>query len=290
MFGEQLALSMAREGGVGLAETILRQLQGLRGQQQSLNASAPANQGAQRAMAVARAVRNTAAAPPSASAVEATAYATASVTAPPVTASLVTASPVTALPVTAAAPVTAAPGMAAVPVTAVPVTAAPMAAARPAHNLPTALKATPTASATPAPAPADVALHLPLRGRISSQFGTRRDPLQGGHRQHGGLDIAAPRGTAIAAAAPGKVVFAGRRGGYGNLVEIEHADGRRTRYAHAEKILVTPGEQVERGQAVATVGSTGRSTGPHLHFEVRENGSTVDPLAAVAKDSSTKRR
>jgi peptidoglycan hydrolase FlgJ len=133
-------------------------------------------------------------------------------------------------------------------------------------------------------------LRMPLRGRVSSQFGARRDPIRGAVREHHGVDIAAARGTPIAAAASGKVVFAGKRGGYGNLVEIEHADGRRTRYAHAEKITVKVGDEVAQGETVATVGSTGRSTGPHLHFEVKARGARVDPLQAVAKDSAPTRR
>ena len=135
-----------------------------------------------------------------------------------------------------------------------------------------------------------VDIQMPLEGRISSGFGGRRDPIQGGHRHHDGIDIAAPRGTPIAAAAAGTVVFAGRKGGYGNMVEIEHPDGRHTRYGHAECIMVNPGDKVEDGQMIATVGSTGRSTGPHLHFEVTENGNRVDPLQIVTKDFTLARR
>lgn len=130
----------------------------------------------------------------------------------------------------------------------------------------------------------EIDLHLPVDGRITSTFGSRRDPFQGTLRRHNGVDIAAPAGTPIQAAASGTVVFAGRRGGYGNLVEIEHPDGRRTRYAHAAEILVTRGQQVAEGQTIATVGSTGRSTGPHLHFEVTENGTRVNPMDILAKD------
>ena len=136
----------------------------------------------------------------------------------------------------------------------------------------------------------EIDIHLPLEGRISSRFGMRRDPIHGHHRRHSGIDIAAARGTVIAAAAPGKVVFAGRRGGYGNLVEIEHADGRHTRYGHADQLLVAPGDEVIDGQPIATVGSTGRSTGPHLHFEVMENGQKVNPLEALTKDVTLTRR
>lgn len=124
-------------------------------------------------------------------------------------------------------------------------------------------------------------LKLPLWGRISSFFGLRRDPLNGRRRHHAGVDLAAPRGTRIEAAGDGKVVFAGKRRGYGNTIIIEHADGRRTLYAHAERLLVHSGERVREGQTIATVGSTGRATGPHLHFEVIEAGRRVDPLREV---------
>jgi len=281
MFTEQMALAMARDGGVGLAETILQQLRGGRGlAPEGVNPLAGRESaGAERAVAAARAVRS-AVAITSEKTEAAPALAEAPVPTTSTTPLTVAAAPLRAAP-------TAAPSVAAVKSVK---EAAPVAVSSLPSTLPTTFNATSAASATPAHAPAAVALHLPLRGRISSQFGVRRDPLNGGHRRHGGLDIAATRGTPIAAAAGGKVVFAGRRGGYGNMVELEHLDGRRTRYAHADKILVKPGEQVEPGQTVATVGSTGRSTGPHLHFEVRENGTTINPLTAVAKDSSTKRR
>jgi murein DD-endopeptidase MepM/ murein hydrolase activator NlpD len=126
-------------------------------------------------------------------------------------------------------------------------------------------------------------LQIPIEGRLSSRFGTRRDPINGSHRFHRGLDIAAARGTPVAAAAEGQVVFAGYQHGYGNTVLIEHADGRQTRYAHADELKVVAGERVAAGQVVATVGSTGRSTGAHLHFEVLENGRQVDPLKAIVE-------
>ena len=125
---------------------------------------------------------------------------------------------------------------------------------------------------------------LPVEGRLTSDFGARTDPINGRMKEHHGVDLAAPKGTPIGASADGTVVFAGRRGGYGNTVIIEQADGRQTLYGHAERLLVNVGDQVRAGQSIATVGSTGRSTGPHLHFEVRENGKPVDPLAAVTKD------
>ena len=135
-----------------------------------------------------------------------------------------------------------------------------------------------------------IELQLPVTGRITSQFGTRRDPIHGHRRFHRGLDIAAPRGTPIEAAAEGTVVFAGRQRGYGNMVIIEHADGRRTRYAHAQTLQVQAGETVEAGQEIATVGSTGRATGPHVHFEVIEDGKRVNPLTVLAKDFSPEGR
>jgi murein DD-endopeptidase MepM/ murein hydrolase activator NlpD len=134
------------------------------------------------------------------------------------------------------------------------------------------------------------AWQAPVEGRITSQFGRRIDPMSGEQRAHHGIDIAAPRGTPIGAAAAGTVIFAGRRGGYGNTVIIEQADGKQTLYAHAEQLLVNVGEQVAAGQTIATVGSTGRSTGPHLHFEVRANGQPVDPATILAKDFVFDRR
>jgi len=118
-----------------------------------------------------------------------------------------------------------------------------------------------------------VELHLPVQGRISSPFGARRP-----HGRHQGVDIAAPRGTPIEASAAGQVVFSGWSRGYGKTVLIEHPNGVYTRYAHADHLMVTPGETVESGQQVATVGSTGRATGPHVHFEVIQDGHHVNPL------------
>ncbi len=134
------------------------------------------------------------------------------------------------------------------------------------------------------------AWQAPVEGRITSNFGVRTDPLNGQQRSHHGIDIAAPRGTPIGAAAAGTVVFVGPRGGYGNTVIIEQTDGKQTLYAHADQLLVNVGETVQAGQTIATVGSTGRSTGPHLHFEVRENGQAVDPAATLAKGFTLGRR
>jgi murein DD-endopeptidase MepM/ murein hydrolase activator NlpD len=137
---------------------------------------------------------------------------------------------------------------------------------------------------------APVALQLPLLGRITSTFGARRDPINGRYRKHQGVDIAAPAGSPISAAAEGTVIFAGRQRGYGNTVVIAHADGRQTRYAHAARLLVAAGEQVAAGQTIATVGRTGRATGPHLHFEVAEQGRRVNPLGELANVPRRSRR
>ena len=112
---------------------------------------------------------------------------------------------------------------------------------------------------------------------LSSSYGWRRNPVTGRAAMHEGLDFAAPPGTPILAASGGVVLEAKFHPGYGNLVEIDHGDGLITRYAHASTLLVRQGELVERGQPVARVGSSGRSTGPHLHFEVRLAGQPLDP-------------
>jgi murein DD-endopeptidase MepM/ murein hydrolase activator NlpD len=117
--------------------------------------------------------------------------------------------------------------------------------------------------------------------RASSPFGIRADPFTGKPAAHAGLDLSGPGGTAIEASAAGVVVDAGPRGGYGLAVEIDHGSGITTFYGHASQVLVQPGQRVERGEPVALLGDTGRSTGPHLHFEVRSNGSPVDPRRAL---------
>ncbi len=111
----------------------------------------------------------------------------------------------------------------------------------------------------------------------SSSYGPRFDPITKRRSFHEGIDFAAPQGTPILAAAGGVVRDARRFRGYGNMVEIDHGDGLVTRYAHAARLLVKPGQVVARGQEIATVGSTGRSTGPHLHFEVLVAGQPADP-------------
>lgn len=114
-------------------------------------------------------------------------------------------------------------------------------------------------------------------GWVSSTFGTRVDPFTGESAHHGGIDIARRAGSPIKAVAGGVVTFSGRLPGYGLAVELDHGGGLTTRYAHNERNLVAVGDRIRRGQQIARVGSTGRSTGPHLHFEVRIDGDTVDP-------------
>ena len=113
---------------------------------------------------------------------------------------------------------------------------------------------------------------------ITSSFGNRLDPFLGRLALHAGIDFRAPTGTRILATAPGTVITAGKTGGYGNMVEIDHGNGITTRYAHLSTILVNAGDKITAGEAIARSGSTGRSTGPHLHYEVRVNGEAVDPM------------
>ena len=113
--------------------------------------------------------------------------------------------------------------------------------------------------------------------RVGSRFGNRSDPFNHRLAFHSGLDFPAPIGTPIRASAGGRVVFAGWRSDYGNQVQIDHGNGLLTRYSHASKLVVNVGDVVTPGQVVAMVGSTGRSTGPHLHFEVLKDGEFVDP-------------
>ena len=129
-----------------------------------------------------------------------------------------------------------------------------------------------------------VQFQMPVAGRLSSDFGNRVHPVDHKVKFHKGIDIAAPRGTPINAAAEGKVIFAGWNKGYGNTVVIEHPDGKQTRYAHAEKLFVREGETVDAGQEIAAVGSTGKSTGPHLDFEILENNRQINPLEILAQD------
>jgi len=131
-------------------------------------------------------------------------------------------------------------------------------------------------------APREVAYQMPVSGRLSSGFGSRYHPIDKKTKFHAGLDLAVPTGTRVNAAAEGVVEFAGWNGGYGNLVVLRHPDGRQTRYGHLHKIMVSEGDKVSKGQQFAVSGSTGKSTGPHLHFEVRENGQVVNPLKIMS--------
>ena len=117
----------------------------------------------------------------------------------------------------------------------------------------------------------------PTTGWISSRFGYRRSPFSGKREFHKGMDIAANRGTEICAPADGTITFSGRKGLFGNMIIIHHGHGLMTRYAHIEKFIKKRGETVSRGETIATVGNTGRSTGPHLHYEVLLNGVPVNP-------------
>jgi len=120
-------------------------------------------------------------------------------------------------------------------------------------------------------------------GYISSLYGQRTDPFEGSQANHQGIDFAGAAGTRVLAVADGIVSHSGPDGGYGRLVEITHGNGYLTRYAHNAKLLVAPGQTVKRGDPIALMGSTGRSTGTHLHFEVLHDGRPVDPLSFVRR-------
>lgn len=119
----------------------------------------------------------------------------------------------------------------------------------------------------------------PTSGRISSRYGMRRHPILGYRRMHSGVDFAAPTGTPVYAVTDGRVNFAGRNGGNGNFIRLRHAGGLGTSYSHLSRIAVRNGQAVERGQIIGYVGSTGLSTGPHLHYEMTRNGQKIDPLS-----------
>ena len=114
---------------------------------------------------------------------------------------------------------------------------------------------------------------------ISSGFGMRPDPFTGEIRKHDGIDISGDTGTAVTAASAGVVISRGWFGGYGNLVVLDHGDGVKTYYGHLSAFSCNKGQVVEKGQEVGKMGSTGRSTGPHLHFEVRVNGVPINPIS-----------
>ncbi|GMT99849.1 M23 family metallopeptidase [Corallococcus caeni] len=124
----------------------------------------------------------------------------------------------------------------------------------------------------------------PARGWVTSDFGQRLDPYTADRVTHAGLDIAAPHGKEVTAPSDGTVVFAGLEGGYGNVLVIDHGYGIKTRYGHLSKILVKAGDRVKRGSPIAAVGNTGRSTGPHLHYEVRVNGVPQNPRKFILEE------
>lgn len=121
----------------------------------------------------------------------------------------------------------------------------------------------------------------PLQGIFTSPFGYRINPISGRRKFHAGIDIAAPTYTKIYAPGDGDVIWTGRKSGYGKTLEIDHGHGVITRYAHNSKILVKSGQQVKKGDVITKVGSTGDSTGPHLHYEIRVDGIAVDPIKYI---------
>jgi murein DD-endopeptidase MepM/ murein hydrolase activator NlpD len=126
------------------------------------------------------------------------------------------------------------------------------------------------------------AMLMPVSGAISSPFGERDNPMGQGTEFHPGIDIAADAGAPIAAAMGGTVVAAGPDGGYGNLITVDDGNGLTTRYAHCSQIYARVGERVAPGDVIGAVGSTGRATGPHLHFEVRQDDRAIDPSPFLA--------
>ena len=121
----------------------------------------------------------------------------------------------------------------------------------------------------------------PVDGLITSKFGYRKSPFTGKKNFHAGLDISNRKGTKIIATANGKISYAAPKSHFGNLVIIDHGYGKVTKYAHLQKILVKPGQAVKRGDVIALLGNTGKSTGPHVHYEVRINGVPVNPLKYI---------
>lgn len=145
------------------------------------------------------------------------------------------------------------------------------------NNLPSPEKS----NATPEVLPWNGELKLPVSGKVSSKYGLRHDPIDGRLRKHNGIDIAIPEKTPVMPAAPGKVVFSGFSKGYGNYVVVEHENGLASIYGHNSVNLVKAGDVVDKHTIIALTGSTGKSTGPHLHFEVRKGGVPVDPEAQM---------
>jgi murein DD-endopeptidase MepM/ murein hydrolase activator NlpD len=152
---------------------------------------------------------------------------------------------------------------------------------------------TATEPAAPIALPASPGAHaasplmMPLESATTSGFGWRKDPLGQGRKFHSGVDLRAAYGTEVPAAAAGDVTFAGDQGGYGTMVVVRHEDGFETRYAHLSSTAVQAGDRVEAGQPLGRVGSTGRSTAPHLHFEVRRHGQQLDPAEVTLSQTPT---
>lgn len=119
------------------------------------------------------------------------------------------------------------------------------------------------------------------KGWLSSYYGVRKDPFSGKPTMHKGVDFAGKEDTAIIATAAGVITWASKRYGYGNLIEINHGDGLTTRYGHNKNLLVNVGDVVNKGQKIARMGSTGRSTGPHVHYEILRNNKQIDPIKFV---------
>ena len=133
-------------------------------------------------------------------------------------------------------------------------------------------------------------LQLPVSAPISSQFGVRRDPINHQSRFHKGIDLAAPEGMKVVPAMPGKVIESGYNQGYGNYVLIQHSGDLQTRYGHLASIDVKAGDLVDSETSIGKVGSTGRSTGPHLHFEVIKKGKAVDPISTIGEQQAELKR
>ncbi len=127
----------------------------------------------------------------------------------------------------------------------------------------------------------ELKLRLPAEAKITSGYGLRHDPIDGRLKHHNGVDIAMPEGSPVISSAPGRVVFSGFSAGYGNTVIVEHENGLSSLYAHNSINLVKTGDTVDERKVIALSGSTGRSTGHHLHFELRKNGIPVDPAGMI---------
>ena len=185
-----------------------------------------------------------------------------------------------------AAPAAPAPGAPTAPVPDIPTAPVPGIPTAPA---PAVHPLDPTAPALAPGVPGAPQFLLPVAGRPSSGYGLRADPIHGGTVNHPGFDLAATTGTEVAAAARGTVVHAGPAGTYGNLVTVRHDNGFETRYAHLSEVDVKVGDLVEAGAELGKVGTTGYSTGPHLHFEVRRDGQPIDPAPLLPLNRSASR-